>query len=114
MLPVHDSNWHTATPTPSAFAHPDPLITWKHLKASGNTNPYAWFLLANQLLIYGHELARRDDVPQALREDVESALSAFALSMPDNFDLASGDVTFEDGRHADSNWIIASHVILQG
>ena len=113
LLPSSDESWFSGKPPSSAFLDDDILRSWKQLKASSNRNPHAWYLLANRLMIQGHELSLKHNVEDADRRDLEDAIQCVTMSLPHEFELNKEVISFEEGSVGHDNWVISIHLMLQ-
>ena len=113
LLPASDENWYSATPIASAPIGPTATTAWKSLKDSPNQDKRAWFLVTNFLMELAYELWVQRNISLQAKEDMERALSCFALILPDDFHLSSGSLVFDDNQYKSSNWIILTNIMLQ-
>lgn len=113
LLPAPDVNWFSQKPITSVFIGSDPASAWKCLQDSPNQDERAWFLVANALLLHAHSLWRRRVVSTKSKDDMEYALSCFALILPQHFHLNSGSMVFDEDNFAKSNWIMLTNILLQ-
>lgn len=114
LLPVLDKYWFAEQPVTSGFLDPDPLNAWKSLKGSQNRNPHAYYLVANALQMFAHEWSMKGSIRPEFRENVESTIACFAMSLPDEFDLENGNMCFSPDHVNFDNWVICLHLMLQG
>lgn len=113
LLPAPDVNWVSKTPIASTFIGSDPSSVWQCLQGSANQDERAWFLVANVLLLQAHALWRRRAVPIKAKEDMEYALSCFALILPQSFHTSSGSIVFDEDNFQKCNWVVLTNIILQ-
>lgn len=113
LLPSSDEAWFSETPSTSAFLDDNALASWKQLKLSENRNPHAWYILVNRLLLLGHELSLRENVPHQQREDFRDAVSCVAMGLPSDLELAEELLPFEEHTQGHDNWVMALHLMLQ-
>lgn len=113
LLPSSDEQWFAGEPVASAPMGTTCLTAWKSLQGSPNQDERAWFLVANFLMGLACDLAAQKEVSRQAKADMESALSCYALSLPERFRLTSNTLVFNDETFRASNWVIATNIILQ-
>jgi hypothetical protein len=113
LLPSQDKDWISGVPSTSAFLDNDVLQSWKQLKLSANRNPYAWYLLVNQLMIEGHEASLKFNTPIQHRDDLQDVIQCVSMSLPQEFSLSRDTIAFEDGSIDHDNWVLSLHLMLQ-
>lgn len=113
LLPVSDENWFSKTPSPSVALGLEPMTTYKCLRDSANQDERAWFLVVVSLMLQAHALWRRRAVDKRAKEEMESTLSCFSMILPRKFHPSSGFTRFDEGSFRNSNWIMASNILLQ-
>ena len=112
LLPVSDENWFAMHPVESAFVGRTPATAWKSLQASSNQWERAWFLVANFLMALASDMAEQKGVLPQAKEEMESVLSCFALSLPEHFRVTSNPPVFNERTFARSNWIMATNIMV--
>ncbi|KAK7897436.1 hypothetical protein LTR67_005325 [Exophiala xenobiotica] len=112
LLPASDDHWFAAEPIPSAFVGSTPATAWKSLRGSPNQTERAWFLVANSLMLLASDLVEQKGVSQQTKEEMESVLSCFALSLPEHFRVTSNPPVFNEQTFPSSNWIMATNIML--
>jgi hypothetical protein len=113
LLPSSDEQWLSGKPQASAFLDDDIVRSWKQLKASPNRNPHAWYLLANRLMIQGHELSLKHNIEETDRRDLQDVIQCVTMSLPHEFELNKDIISFEEDSVGYDNWVIAVHLMLQ-
>lgn len=115
-LPASDAAWFAGEPVESVLVDHDPLHTWHCLRDCPNQEERAWFLVVNHLLLAACELSQQRVPQQQKIEDLDMALSCFALLLPPQFHLESafGDMYFDPENFTRCNWIISTNIMLQG
>lgn len=112
LLPASDEHWFAAEPIASAFVGSTPATAWKSLQGSPNQTERAWFLVANSLMVLASDMVEQKGVSQQAKEEMESVLSCFALSLPEQFRVTSNPPVFNEQTFASSNWIMATNIML--
>ncbi|KAI1613501.1 fungal-specific transcription factor domain-containing protein [Exophiala viscosa] len=113
LLPAPDANWESGSPLSSSFLASDASQIWKSLQGCPNQDERAWFLVAKALMLQVHTAWRRQVTSSQAVADLDSALSCFSLLLPLEFQLDAGLITFDKGSFRQSNWIIATYILLQ-
>lgn len=111
LLPVSDFWWFEGIPTKSSALLPRPSQTWKSLQSSPDQTARAWYLVVNHVSSCIADAARRAcrTSPSQVME-LESALSCLRLALPASFQLK--DLHIDATNVAESNWIIATHLMM--
>ena len=112
LLPVSDEHWFALEPIESAFVGRTPATAWKSLQASPNQAERAWFLVANSLMALASDMAEQSGVLPQAKEEMESVLSCFALSLPEQFRVTLNPPIFNGRTFVRSNWIMATNIML--
>lgn len=117
MLPVSDEAWFSGNSTSSSKLITRPGQSWRSLQGSDdnqkNNNERAWFLVANHLMSLVHEaLSQKDGISAKEKLILENDISCFKLSLPPSFRLSTEPLIFDDASFAQSNWIIATNLML--
>lgn len=112
MLPASDDNWFSGQPIASSFVGSEPETAWKSLQGSPNQTERAFFLVANSLMVLASDLLEQKNSSQKEREQIESALCCFALSLPEQFRVTANPPVFNEQTFARSNWIMATNIML--
>lgn len=113
MLPAPDANWESSSPISSSFLSSDVSLIWKSLQDCPNQDERAWFLVAKALMLQVHTSWRRQVTSSQTVATLDSALSCFSLLLPPEFQLDDGLPTFDKSRFRQSNWIVATYILLQ-
>jgi hypothetical protein len=113
LLPSQDKDWIAGVPSTSAFLDNDVLQSWKRLKLSENRNPYAWYLLVNQLMIEGHDASLKMNTPAQCRNDLQDVIQCVSMNLPQEFSLTRDTIAFEEGSIDHNNWVLSLHLMLQ-
>jgi hypothetical protein len=113
LLPSPDQDWISGRPSTSAFLDNDVLRSWKRLKLSANRNPYAWYLLVNQLMIEGHEASLQPKLPTPHQHELQDVIQCVSMGLPQEFSLSRDKIAFEEGSVDHNNWVISLHLMLQ-
>jgi hypothetical protein len=93
LLPAEDHRWFGNSYQDSCFLHYDYNFRWKHLAASGNNSPRAWFIVINslmrntQLIIYspgaGHSPISKEATPSQTELTImANCLTCTVTSLP--------------------------------
>ncbi|KAF2009475.1 hypothetical protein BU24DRAFT_75665 [Aaosphaeria arxii CBS 175.79] len=115
QLPVSDDFWFADIQVESAIINPDPVHSWHALRNCPNQDERAWFLVMNYLLLTAHDLGQRQYVTQDEVEEIENALSCYALLLPRQFHLPGGPSLLSSSPNVPRfNWIISTNIMLQG
>lgn len=113
MLPVSDEAWFSNIPVESAIIDPRPTHAWRTLENSRNQDPRSWYLVANFLLLCAHDLLHtKAPSPQEV-DQLEAALTCFAMLLPASLDLQR-PLSFTETTYRRSNWVVSTHILLQG
>lgn len=113
MLPVSDEAWFSNIPVESAIIDPRPTHAWRTLENSRNQDPRSWYLVANFLLLCAHDLLHtKAPSPQEV-DQLEAALTCFAMLLPASLDLQR-PLSFTETTYRRSNWVVSTHIMLQG
>jgi len=68
--------------------------------------------VANSLMVLASDMLEQKEASQQDKEEMESALSCFALSLPEQFRVTANPPVFNEGTFARSNWIMATNIML--
>lgn len=113
MLSVSDEAWFSNIPVESAIIDPRPTHAWRTLENSQNQDPRSWYLVANFLLLCAHDLLHtKAHLPQEV-DQLEAALTCFAMLLPASLDLKPS-LSFTELTYRRSNWVVSTHIMLQG
>jgi hypothetical protein len=114
LLPVSDVNFFSNTPVVSVPIIQDYMQTWKSLSDSPNQDARAWFLVASFLQAIQHDMLQgRRTSPETIA-DFQSQLTCFSILLPSCFHLGQDTLSFDDENFASSNWIVTTHLMVQG
>lgn len=96
------SQWNQPSSTPG-----------QHTPGARNQDPRSWYLVANFLLLCAHDLLHtKAPSPQEV-DQLEAALTCFAMLLPASLDLQR-PLSFTETTYRRSNWVVSTHIMLQG
>jgi Fungal specific transcription factor domain len=114
LLPVSDDAWFNCLQTPSApLSSKGPSEIWKSLQGCENQDPYAWFIVCNDLLRAAQQEFDKLDRSIHDLKVLQSALHCLALSLSVSFRLSGMNMIFNDRTFAEKNWTMCTLVLLQ-
>lgn len=113
LLPAPDEDWFSHQFIESVPISPRPAESWKSLQKSDNQNPYAWFLVINELVRHAQKLWDNSHRSMDELKVMQSALHCFALALPPSFRLTPSNMVFNDHNFVEKNWTICTIVLLQ-
>lgn len=114
-LPVSDEAWFSLRPVQSAvISSKGPSEAWKALQNSENQESFSWFLISNYLHRSAQdEFEKREPSIERLKI-LQSSIQCFALSLPSKLRLSGDNMAFQENNFGEKNWIIATHLMMQG
>lgn len=113
LLPVSDEAWFSSTMVSSAPMAAEPTSMWSSLQHSENQDERAWFLVSRGLMRLAHEALQSSTISLTRNQDIQTAISCFALILPPRFHLSSGSLQYDDVNFSKSNWIVSTVLTLQ-
>jgi hypothetical protein len=112
-LPVSDEAWCANTPIKSSKLGSKPADAWTNLRDSPNQNPRCWAIVSNYLLSLVFEKHEdRESISSIERQELHTAITCFALSLPVSLQLKADSIYFDPGTLTRSNWVISIHLDL--
>jgi hypothetical protein len=114
LLPVSDDDWFSGRRTKSVAISPrGPSDTWASLQNCENQDPYAWFLVANELLRTCQKIFDKNHRSVEELKVIDSALCCFALALPLSHRLMPSNMAFDEHNYVEKNWNISTIILLQ-
>jgi hypothetical protein len=114
LLPVSDDDWFCDRGTKSVAISPrGPSDAWASLRNCENQDPYAWFIVANELLRACQKIYDRNHRSVEELNVIDSALSCFALALPPSCRLTPANMVFDEYNYVEKNWNICTTILLQ-
>ncbi|KAH7087323.1 fungal-specific transcription factor domain-containing protein [Paraphoma chrysanthemicola] len=113
-LPVPDEAWFDALPTCSVtIPSKSSQVVWNVLKTNEIEDPYAWYLICNNIMRDVHDTLDRNDRSIEDFRLLESALKCFELSLPSNLTWAEASQKLYWYSPQERNWIISIYMLIQ-